>query len=113
MSLRKRVFEFLNGPQPYNLEPCIIDVYETFSGYNKTTLESYFYQWLKKNKTCISGTIELATFDTEKEMISAIQKIKDPDKRATQISRLHAMRLRPVVNKNKKSLKEMFDGIQH
>ncbi len=55
-------------------------------------------------------TIILEDIDTIKEMERTIQLIKDPDKRATQLSRLHAMKLKPIVNKNKISLKEMFDS---
>ncbi len=55
-------------------------------------------------------TVILEDIDTIKEMERTIQLIKDPDKRATQLSRLHAMKLKPIVNKNKISLKEMFDS---
>ena len=105
-SLRKQVFEFIDGL----LYPDIQLVYEHFKGENKITLEGYFYQWKRMNKTDISNNIELINLDTIREMELAINQIKDPVKRCENLSRLHAMKLRPLKNLNAKTLKELLDG---
>jgi len=54
----------------------------------------------------------LTNLDTIAEMEKTIQLIKDPNDRATQLSRLHTMKLKPIANKEKLSLKELLDGAE-
>lgn len=105
-SLRKRVFQWLDN----NAMTDVTDVYEKYPDNNKVTLEGYFYQWKKKNKTDISNNIELINLDTVKEMELSINQIKDPVKRCENLSRLHQMKLRPIKNIKQIGLKEMLDG---
>ena len=41
-------------------------------------------------------------------MERSIQQIKDPVKRCENLSRLHAMKLKPIVNKKEKGLEELL-----
>ena len=103
-SLRKRVFECLKS----NTIDSPLQLYPLFPDENKNVVRQYYYQYLKPKISNI--TIEITNIDTIREMTKTIQLIKDPDKRATQLSRLHAMKLRPITNENVLSLKEMLDG---
>lgn len=85
-----------------------LQLYKIFPDENKNVVRQYYYQYLKPKDGNI--TIEITNIDTIKEMELTIQKIKDPDKRATQLSRLHAMKLRPIKNINQVSLKEMLNS---
>ena len=103
-SLRKRVFEYMDTfecDSPKSL-------YQNFVDENKAVLRQYYYQYLHKDDSNI--TIEIKEIDTIKEMEFSIQQIKDPVKRCENLSRLHNMKLKPIVNKNKITLKEMLDG---
>lgn len=104
MSLRSRVFHFV-----FEAEPSIKQVYREFSKEPKTTVEQYYYQAKKKYSPNINPNITIKV-DTIKEMEICIHQIKDPVKRSEAISRLHTMKLRPLVNKEQVSLKEMLDG---
>lgn len=108
-SLRKQVFEFLNNNISISLKRC----YTAFKGEDKKVIEQYYYQHRRLNKTNISTNeinIELLNLDTIKEMELAINQINDPVKRCENLSRLHAMKLRPIKNQNAKSLKELLDA---
>ncbi len=105
-SLRKQVFEYLSDNPNVSVKTLV----RKFSTYSKTTVKRYYFIWKHDNNTDVIGDILIENIDTIKEMEKTIQLIKDPDKRATQLSRLHAMKLRPISNKNQISLKEMLDG---
>lgn len=104
MSLRSSVFNYCNT----NTHPSVSDVYQAFPLGSKSTVEQYYYQWKKKNNPNINTL--LINIDTIKEMEISIQQIKDPVKRCENIARLHSMKLKPLVNKSEKSLKEMLDA---
>ena len=105
MSLRRKVFDFLDSNDVSNVK----GVYRAFRENAQTTLKQYYHMWKRENNGYLPS-IELSDFDTEKEMVYAIQQIKDPVRRAENIARLHNMRLKPLVNKKQLSLKEMFDA---
>lgn len=108
-SLRKQVFEFLDNNVSIPIKRC----YSTFKDEDKKTIEQYFYQHRRQNNPNISTNdinIELVNIDTIKEMEHAIHQIRDPVKRCENLSRLHAMKLRPIKNIKQISLKEMLDG---
>ncbi len=104
-SLRKQVFDFY-----FEALPSISQCYKAFGDYNKATIEQYYYQAKKEYEPHISTNIELTNIDTIKEMEHSINQIKDPVKRCENLSRLHAMKLKPIKNQNEISLKEMLDG---
>ena len=106
MSLRSRVFDFLDndnisGPKP---------LYKKFPNDPKTTVRRYFYDYKKINASDITSDLELKNLDTIMWMEKTIQRIKDPVRLAENISRLHSMKLKPLVNKEQISLKEMLDA---
>lgn len=104
MSLRSRVFKFLDSNQ-VSLKEC----YKEFPDDHKSTVKHYY--WESNNNTGgYIPNITLTNIDTIKEMEHSIQQIKDPVKRCENIARLHSMKLKPLVNKNEKSLKELFDA---
>ena len=106
MSLRKKVFNFIEQKNP-TLKQCL----KEFKDGSKTTVKRYFYAYKKLYESDITGDITLEDLDTIKEMTLTVQLIKDPVKRAENLARLHNMKLKPIVNRDKKSLKEMFDQI--
>ena len=106
MSLRKKVFNFIEQNNP-TIKQCL----KEFKEGSKVTVKRYFYAYKKLNESDITGDITLENLDTIKEMTLTVQLIKDPVKRAENLARLHNMKLKPIVNRDKKSLKEMFDQI--
>ncbi|MHA2219948.1 MAG: hypothetical protein ACXACY_28980 [Candidatus Hodarchaeales archaeon] len=84
-------------------------IYKKFPEDNKVSIKRYYYDHIKLHSSDI--TVEITNIDTIREMEISINKIKDPVKRCENLSRLHAMKLRPIVNKNKKSIKEILDGV--
>ena len=103
-SLRKRVFECLES----NTIDSPLQLYPLFPDEIKNVVRQYYYQYLKPKDCNIN--IEITNIDTIKEMEISINKIKDPVKRCENLSRLHAMKLKPIKNLNAKTLKEMLDG---
>jgi hypothetical protein len=108
VSLRKRVFDYLDSDDLERWDTPQV-LYEKFPGENKQVLRQYFYQHRGIKKSNI--TIELTNIDTIKEMERTIQQIKDPVKRAENLARLHNMKLKPIANKEEKTLKEIFDAV--
>ena len=92
MSLRQQVFKFLDNNDVTDVK----GVYKEYPDNNKNTLERYYYDHRKLNKPDIS--IELINLDTIREMEISINRIKDPVKRCENLSRLHAMKLRPLLH---------------
>lgn len=105
VSLRDRV----NTWRKENLQGTRKELYKTFKDNNKNSLRTYYNSYVP-DPSDISEDIILDKLDTIKEMVKTIQLIKDPDKRATQLSRLHAMKLKPIANTSELSLKEMLDS---
>ena len=60
------------------------------------------------NSSTPPNKIKLKNLDTIQEMTYAIQDIEDPIKRCENLSRLHVMKLRPIINREEKSLEEML-----
>jgi hypothetical protein len=106
MSLRQQVFMFLDN----NNVSDVTRLLKVFPDGNKKSVRRYFYDHKKLNESDITNDIELINLDTIKEMEIAIQQIKDPVKRCENLSRLHQMKLKPLQNKEEKSLKELLDG---
>ena len=106
MSLRKQVFDFIEKNDP-SLKTTI----RQFPDASKATVKRYFFAWKKINEGDITNDILLDNLDTIAEMTKTIQLIKDPVKRAENLARLHTMKLKPIVNKEEKSLQEIFEGL--
>ncbi len=103
-SLRSRVFKQMES----NSIDSPLQLYKIFPDSNKQVVRQYYYQYLKPKESNIN--IEITNIDTIKEMELSINQIKDPVKRCENLSRLHAMKLRPIKNQDKRSLKELLDG---
>ena len=86
------------------------ELYKAFKDRNNNSLRTYFNSYVP-DPGDISNDIILDDLDTITEMTKTIQLIKDPVKRAENLARLHSMKLKPIVNRNEKSLKEIFDAI--
>ena len=106
MSLRKRVFTFIEKNNP-TLKTTI----RQFPDGNKTTVKRYFFAWKKINEGDITDDIILDDLDTIAEMTKTIQLIKDPVKRAENLARLHTMKLKPIPHSKDKTLKELFENL--
>jgi hypothetical protein len=105
MSLRQKVFKFIEQNDITKLS----QVLKVFPEENKGTIKRYYYMFLAKNKSDITEDLKI-NIDTIKEMELTIQQIKDPVKRAENLARLHNMKLKPIANKEEKTLKELFDA---
>ena len=86
------------------------ELYKVFKDCNNNSLRTYFGSY-EPNPCDISNNIYLENLDTVREMTITIQQIKDPVKRAENLARLHQMKLKQIVNKDKKSLKELFNEL--
>ena len=106
MSLKEKVHQW----RAKNPDKTKKDLYQDFKDCNKNTLRTYYNSY-EPFLSDISNNIEIKDIDTIREMEYAIQQIKDPVKRCENLSRLHNMKLKPIVNKSKRTLKEMFDQI--
>lgn len=107
VSLRERVHTW----RKENPKGTKKELYKTFSECNKNSLRTYYNSY-KPFHSDISNTVEIENIDTIKEMTYSIQQIEDPVKRCENLSRLHNMMLKPIVNKNEKSLVQMFEEIK-
>ena len=105
MSLKELVFTWRKD-HPHGTKQ---DCYRAFKDRNKNSLRTYFNAYTIDIGD-ISNEIYLKNLDPVEWMEVAIQQIDDPDKRATQLSRLHAMKLRPLINREEKTLQEIFDA---
>lgn len=105
MSLRQQVFKFLDNNDVSNVK----GVYKAFPDNIQTTLKIYYHMWKRENYSNLL-CIELVKINPIEEMIRSIQQIKDPVKRCENLSRLHAMMLKPLPNKEQKSLKELLNA---
>ena len=85
------------------------ELYRAFRDSNNNSLRTYYNSYVP-DPSDISNDIILDDLDTITEMTKTIQIIKDPVKRAENLARLHSMKLRPIKNQNKVSLKELLDG---
>jgi hypothetical protein len=81
--------------------------YAAFKDHNRNTIRTYWNLFTPN----ISPDIYLTNLDTIREMEIAIQQIDDPVKRAENLARLHNMKLKPIANKEEKTLKEIFDAV--
>ena len=107
VSLKERVHTWRSQHPDSTKSDLYID--PEFKDENKNSLRTYYNSY-DPFSSDISNNITLINIDTIKEMEIAIQQIKDPVKRCENLSRLHQMKLKPIVNKKEKSLKELFDA---
>ena len=106
VSLKERVHTW----RKYNPAGTKQQLYREFKDENKNSLRTYYNSY-EPFLGDISNDIILNKFDTIKEMTYTVQQILDPVKRAENIARLHNMLLKPIANKEEKSLKEMFETL--
>ncbi len=102
-SLRKQVFEYKDS----NPQSSVRETIKHFGEYNSRTIRSY-YDSYKPNPNDISNDIFIINFDTVKEAEIAYQK--NNYKGVAALHQIHQMKLRPVKNLEKRTLKEMLDG---
>ena len=108
VSLRERVHTW-RKENPQGTKKLL---YSVFSEENKNSLRTYYNSYEPFSSDISTTVVEFKDIDTIKEMTYSIQQINDPVKRCENLSRLHSMMLKPIVNKEKISLKEMFDSIE-
>lgn len=97
----QQIWKWRDNNPDSTLEEC----YKAFSTTPKNTTRTNFNSY-SSNIGDISPDILVKNIDTIKEMEYAIQQIKDPVKRCENLSRLHAMKLKPLPNNEEKSLEE-------
>jgi hypothetical protein len=106
-SLRKQVFWHVENHPGCSLKQTL----SAFRNENKDTVKRYYYIKIAEMNSDVIGDITLESLDTIKEMEKTIQLIKDPVKRAENLARLHNMKLKPIKNKDEKSLTELFNEL--
>ena len=104
MSLRKQLFKFIESDKP-----TLKQTLKKFRTYNQVTVKRYYYSYKSDHKNDTLGDIYLTNLDTVKEAEIAVQQ--GDFKKVEALHKIHQMKLKPIVNREEKTLKEIFDAV--